>query len=307
VSDMIRRDIAPMCSIIVLNWNGKEHLAACLESLGKINYPRSRYEVIFVDNGSTDGSVDFVKKKFKWVRVLALGRNYGFDEGNNRGIRAAKGKYIVIMNNDTSVARDWLKELVRVADSDERIGVCGSKIVDPKGRAGGEGYLNLLGVPTFLSTSSRPKECFWVSDCSSLIKREVVRKLGQVYDPEFFAYFEEVDVCWRVRMLGYKVVYVPSSVIYHKESATSVKAGPIRKYWHYRNKIWTFRRNTRPPLTQIVMVPIAVSTLLTSVYLSLTGEWNYGITALRHMFDKKEKSAEAKRVSLKEQLKLFRI
>lgn len=296
-----------MCSIVVLNYNGKEHLDACLGSLGRINYPKSRYEVILVDNGSVDGSVEFVRRRFRRVRVLALGKNYGFDEGNNRGIRAAKGEYIVIMNNDTRVAKEWLSELVKVANSDRRIGVCGSKIVDPQGRAGGEGYLSLLGVPTFLSRSSVPKECFWVSDCSSLIKREVVRKLGRVYDPEFFAYFEEVDVCWRVRMLGYKVVYAPGSVIFHKESATSSKAGLIRKYWHYRNKIWTFRKNTRPPLTQIVMVPILVSTLLTSVYLSLTGGWEYGITVLKHAFDRKEKSRGLERVSLKEQLGLFNI
>jgi len=296
----------PYCSVLVLNWNGKKWLNDCFRSLRKINYPKSRYEVIMIDNASSDDSVAYVKKKFPWVKICKLDKNYGFDEGYNMGIEKskAKGDYLVILNNDTEVEKDWLIEMVEVAEKDKSIGVCGSKIVDERLGEVGEGYMSLLGVP-IQKAGDNVKECFWISDCSALIRRVVKDKMGKIYDDDFFIYFEEIDVCWRARLLGYKVVFVPKSVVYHKGAATASRVGWIMKFYHYRNKIWTFRKNTRPPFTQLLMVPISITAVMMILYFTARGEWDYGITPLKYMFTKKEKSKELKGVSLKDQIRMF--
>jgi len=116
-------------SIIVLNFNGVVFLNSCLSSLEQLNYPQAMYEVILVDNGSHDGSIPFVRERFPWVRIIQNESNLGFAAGNNVGIREAKGDYIALLNNDTRVERDWLKELVKVCEEDHAVGACTSKIL----------------------------------------------------------------------------------------------------------------------------------------------------------------------------------
>src|SRR3990170_8146316 len=120
----------PLCSIVALNYNGKEHLEECFNSIREMNYPKSRYELIMVDNGSKDNSVNFARKKFPWVKILKLDKNYGFAEGNNRGMEVARGKYVIILNNDTKVDKNFLLELVKVAENNKKIAACGAKILD---------------------------------------------------------------------------------------------------------------------------------------------------------------------------------
>ena len=294
----------PFCSVLVLNYNGKDFLDACFSSLRKINYPKNRYEVVMIDNASSDGSIRYVKKRFPWVKILALDKNYGFDGGYNKGIAKAKGEYLLILNNDTSVDKEWLMELVKVANSDKGIGICGSKIVDEKIGNVGEGYVNLLGMQT-QKAGPKTKECFWISDCSMLIKKEVVEKMREVYDTSYFIYYEEIDVCWRARLLGYKVFFVPKSIVNHLGAATAERMGNIRAWYHYRNKIWTFRKNLRPPLSQTLMIPVSITSLVMIVYLSLINKWGQGTNVFKYIFTKKEKSPDLDKISLKDQLKLF--
>ena len=122
----------PFVSVVVLNYNGRAFLDACLSSVFQISYPRSSYEVILVDNASTDGSVEYVRNNFPLIRILALNKNYGFTEGNNKGAEFARGDLIVFLNNDTVVDKNWLNELAKVALSDSKIGICGSKIMSMK-------------------------------------------------------------------------------------------------------------------------------------------------------------------------------
>jgi len=245
----------PFCSIIVLNFNGKRHLNDCFKSLRKINYPKNRYEVIMVDNASTDGSIKFVKKHFSWVRILSLRKNYGFSEGNNKGATKAKGEYIIFLNNDTEVEKDWLIELVKVAN-DKKIGICGPKIIDKTLGEIGEGHM-IFGME-YQRSGNKLKECFWVSGCSMFVKREVIEKMGRLFDPSYFMYYEDVDACWRARRLGYKVMYVPTSIVHHTGRLPTEDTA----FFHYRNKIWTFKKNTKFPLTQLYMIPIGIVVIL---------------------------------------------
>ena len=302
----------PFCSILVLNYNGRRFLDNCFKSLRKINYPKNRYEVIMIDNASTDDSVKYTKKKYSWVKIVETGGNYGFGGGYNKGIPKAKGKYMIILNNDTDVEKDWLIELVKVANTSDKIGICGSKISDKIIGNVGEGHINIFTGEASQKDNEKAIECFWISDCSMLIKREVVEKMikemGTVYDNPYFMYFEEVDVCWRARLLGYDIYYVPTSVVNHLGSATAKNefSGSLMKYYHYRNKIWTFRKNTRFPLTQLLMVPIAFSTIFMISKWRVKGKMSYGVSSLKYMFTKWKKTSELKKISLKDQLKILR-
>jgi O-antigen biosynthesis protein len=112
---MMNREFSlPTVSIIVLNYNGKKYLDNCFDSLARISYPKSRFEVILVDNASSDGSVAYVRKKYPWVNVTNLNKNYGFTGGNNAGVNIAKGEYVVFLNNDVMVDKNWLTELIKV-------------------------------------------------------------------------------------------------------------------------------------------------------------------------------------------------
>lgn len=300
----------PFCSIIVLNFNGRMFLGDCFNSLANISYPKNRYEVIMVDNGSNDDSVKFVKSRYPWVKILRLDKNYGFSEGNNKGLGKAKGTYIVFLNNDTKVEECWLSGLVKVANKDGRIGICGSKVIDQKLGVVGEGYLNALGGLEIRGRHEIDKECFWVSGASMLVKREVLDKLGCCFDSDYFAYFEDVDLCWRARLFGYKVYYAPGSKVLHKgggASSKKYKGKNVLKFYHYRNKIWTFKKNLRFPLAQIFLMPIFVETLFTILYRSIRGQWGHGPQVLNYIFSKKEKTPGLNLIPLKEQLKIFNV
>lgn len=294
-------------SIIILNWNGKHFLRKCISSVIAATKPfKGSHEIILVDNGSTDGSAKFVKKHFPRVKVLALDKNYGFSEGNNKGVEKAKGDYTIFLNNDTEVDENWLVELVKVADKSRKIGVCGSKVIDQNLDAVvGEGYLNIFGIPDIRSKHDTEKECFFVSGASLLIKKTVLHKLKHCFDPRFFAYFEDVELCWRVKLLGYKVFYAPRSVVLHKGAATNIKKGSIVKFYHYRNKIWAFKKNLRSPLAQLLMIPVSIVNLSMILYWASRGQWGHGTRVLKYVFSKVEKTQNLNRISLKDQLKVF--
>jgi len=280
---MAKSSRLPFCSVIILNYNGKKFLKDCFIALKGVDYPKDRMEVIMVDNGSTDDSIRYVKRSFPWVKTLKLDQNYGFSKGNNSGLDVAKGDYIIFLNNDTAVEKDWLMELVKVAKSDKSIGICGSKIKNFSGKKlktiAGEGYLSMLGVPKFVIGTEHAKSCFYVSGCSLLIKKPVLRKLEYCFDERYFAYFEDIDLCWRARLKGYKVVYVPTSVV----------------------------KNLRTPLMQMFLPFVAASTVFMVTYWQMKGKWKYGIDVLKHVFSKIEKSPGLDKVSLNDQLKLFYI
>jgi GT2 family glycosyltransferase len=217
-------DSAPSVSVIILNWNGKRHLERCLPSLRNTNYPSEKIELIVVDNKSSDGSKAFVRNFFPEIIFLELDKNYGFTGGNNRGAEVAHGELLVFLNNDTLVDDNWLVELVKVANNDKQIGICGSKILFEERRnivqyAGG--FLNTLGggVSPFVYTEDTgmndTKLTGYVCGACLLIRRDVFEKLGG-FDEDYFMYSDENDLCLRCWLLGYNVVYVPKSIVYHK-------------------------------------------------------------------------------------------
>jgi len=211
-----------MVSIILVNYNGKRFLDGCLSSLSRIKYPKSCYEVIMVDNRSLDCSVEYVRNNFPWVKILALNGNYGYTGGNNRGVDVAKGDFIVFLNNDTVVDEEWLGELVKVMLRDDKIAICGSKVLsmdNPNNVQYDGGFLNLVGGTLFYPLHERkPNNDFYLVGSihgASFLMRKLIFKLIGGFDKDFFMYSDENDLCLRVWIYGYHVAYAPHSIVYH--------------------------------------------------------------------------------------------
>ena len=223
----------PRVSIIVLNWNGKKYIRDCLESLLSINY--NNYEVIVVDNASTDGSTDIIReysKKYSKIKLIENKTNLGFSKGNNIGIKASKGEIIILLNNDTKVDREWLKEVVRTFNSDKNIGIVGSKLLyleTKKIQSLGciEIFPGLWQNLTFIRQHNNLIEVDYVGGAALAIRRKVLCKIG-LLDEDFFAFFEDTDLCYRAKKAGYKVVVNPKAIVYHYGSA-SWKHFPVKK------------------------------------------------------------------------------
>ena len=220
---------SPRVSIIILNWNSYQVTRDCLASLEKIDFLNR--EVVLVDNGSRDGSADRLEKEFPWVRFIRNDRNLGFTGGNNVGLRDALLRapdYLLLLNNDTVVAPNFLSELVRVAESDPLIGLVNPKIYyfDPPDRIWYAGGIRKPWrvFPIHLGLRQRDdgsydltREVSFITGCALLIKATVVRKIG-LLDDLYFLSFEDADWSMRASRAGFKQFFVPSSVIWHKDS-----------------------------------------------------------------------------------------
>lgn len=248
----------PLVSIIIPHTAGTEILIDCLESLGGANGDHPS-EIILVDNASSDGSVAAAKERFPHIRVLSLETNEGYAGGCNRGIEVAKGEYIVLLNDDTKVDPDCLSELVKTAEADPTIGACQPKIralrepenFEYSGAAGG--LMDVYGYPfsrgrlmDYVEKDEgqydEPVEVFWASGVCMLLRKSVIDEVDP-FDETYFAYMEEIDLSWRVHLGGYKVVYVPTSVVYHIGGYSLERKNVRRMFLNHRNSLITLAKN----------------------------------------------------------------
>ena len=236
-------------SLVILNWNGKRFLKECLDSVFSQSY--KDFEVILVDNGSTDGSVEFVKKNYPKVKVIENEKNLGFAEGNNIGIRAAKGEYIVLLNNDTKADKDFLKELVKCAEESRgRVGCIAAKMLfysNPEkiNSAGMFALKDGAGRDRGVFEGDSPKwnrkeEIFGACAGAALYTRKALDDVavnGEFFDSSFFAYFEDTDLAYRLRLRGWKTIYCPSAVVLHHGKGTSRKIHDFNIYYGHANRL----------------------------------------------------------------------
>lgn len=232
----------------MVNWNGREFLEACLASLAAQNDPRA--EVLLVDNGSTDSSVPFVRMKFPGVRIIELQSNRGFTGGNLEGFKAASGEYVALVNNDAVVEPDWLSQLLGPMREDNRIGICASKLIfdnDDKINSAGDGLTTAavgfnrgLGAPRHGYRDAEP--VFGACAAAVLYRRRMLEEIG-FFDEDFFLYDEDTDLSFRAQLGGWKCMYVPSAVAYHKSNATSGRLSDTHVYYHTRNLEFVWIKN----------------------------------------------------------------
>jgi GT2 family glycosyltransferase len=237
---------SPLISVIIVNWNGKQYLPACLDSL--LEQSCTDFETIVVDNGSCDGSLELLHSSYPWVRLVPLAVNTGFAGGNNAGFAASRGKYLVTLNNDTKVEPSWLAELIAPVEADPAVGMVSSRICafdDPD-------QIDSLGVaicPDGMSRGSRrlarystlmlakTEAILLPSACAALYRREMIDETG-FFDDDFFAYCEDTDLGLRGRLAGWQAVLARDAVVYHRYSRSGGVFSPFKLYLVERNHFW---------------------------------------------------------------------
>jgi GT2 family glycosyltransferase len=254
----------PKVSIIILNYNGGQNVIECIESVMNIDYPN--YEIIVVDNASTDVSLKNIKIKYSSVKIIENRNNLGVPEGYNVGIRESNAAFLLLLNDDAVVGKNILKDLVNVILADTNIGIVGPTIFykdkpNVIWSAGGKispfGYTRHLGkgeychsVPKTKSdkefgrnedTSFTPVPVDYICGCTTLIRREVIDKIG-LLDPEYFAYFEDADYGFRVRKAGFKCLYVQSPTVWHNTIPEWI-INPFHAYCYMKNAIVFSKKN----------------------------------------------------------------
>jgi len=282
----------PLVSIVVINYNGKQHLKVCLDSLLRTDYPN--FEIILVDNASTDGSVEWVTKNYPpQIRIVRNKVNLGSSGGYNAGIRYARGKYVAILNNDVEVDKNWLKPLVDILERDSKIGAADSKYLNFYERnkfdlsvAAGR-FLDYFGN-VYTRGHGENDEGTYNNLCRvfvalTIFKRDVIFKAG-LFDEDFFYGYEDVDLSWRINLMGYKIYYIPNSIVYHKSGAT-VKFNKITRPEFYirdkKNRLVTLIKNYSLE-TLVFIIPIVLFEYLgLLVYLILKGKKVHALCVIK--------------------------
>ncbi|MBZ0186702.1 MAG: glycosyltransferase family 2 protein, partial [Candidatus Obscuribacterales bacterium] len=243
-------------SIIIPNWNGKRFLKACLDSIAAQTY--EHIETYIVDNGSSDGSVEFLKQEYPDVKLVEFAVNTGFSPAVNAGIAASSGEYVALINNDTVVDPRWVEELVKVIDKEKQLGSVGCKMLgydNPEILDGvGDGYRR-GGLPGRIGHGEKDKGLFEkqryiLGACggAAMYRRTMFDDIG-VFDDDYFAYLEDVDMALRAQSAGYKCLYVPSAIIYHLGCGTTGSGySPMVVRLSAQNNVNTIVKNIPFPL-----------------------------------------------------------
>lgn len=246
--------MAPTVTLVILNWNGRHYLQPCLDAVRAQTF--TDFEIILVDNGSTDGSVEFLRQRYPDVRLIVNQRNLGFAAGNNQAIRASRSKFVATLNNDTEVEPQWLEALVDTMESETQIGMCASKMIFAHRRD----MINSSGICADRAgiawdrnggQPDRPNQnivrpVFGPCAGAALYRRSMLDDVG-LFDEDFFAYLEDVDLAWRGQLAGWQALYVPQARVYHYHSGTAQEGSPFKNRLLGRNKVWVILKNYPSP------------------------------------------------------------
>ncbi len=276
--DANNNKLLPSVAIVVPNYNGQRHLQSCFESLQQLNYPPDKIEIICVDNNSSDGSVAFLKDKFPDVHCVEAETNLGFAKGCNLGVYQSQSDYVAFLNNDAKVDKNWLLALVEAVQQDKETVCAAAKMLDWAGQTIDfvEGHLNFYGFARQIARRTeieagdfaQPKPILIPCGGAMLVDRQVFLEVGG-FDEDYFMFFEDVDLGWRLWVLGYKVVFAPKAITYHRGHATAKKVARSRiNFLHERNALATIIKNyEQSNLDKILPVALFLAMHRTTDYL----------------------------------------
>jgi len=247
----------PKVAIVILNWNGLKYLREFLPSVMASTWPN--LDIIVGDNGSTDDSVDFLKQNFPTVQIIQNDKNYGFTGGYNRVLEKVEADYFILLNSDVEVPAGWIEPVIELMESDPLIAAAAPKIrafaqkdhFEHAGAAGG--FIDKYGYPFCRgrmfyeieedkSQYQESGEVFWATGAAMFVKKQYwVAAKG--FDERFFAHMEEIDLCWRLKNMGYKVMYCAQSEVYHVGGGTLNTENPFKTFLNFRNNLLLLRNN----------------------------------------------------------------
>ncbi|MBY0009530.1 glycosyltransferase family 2 protein [Paenibacillus typhae] len=248
-----------LISVVVVNYNGAEFIAECIDSVIKQTY--TNWELIILDNNSTDNSIAIIEE-YPFVKLMKSNENLGFAKGNNMAIRQSKGDYVALLNNDANADPDWLLKLFNMLESNSRLGSCACKIVSyydpdimdsagllihPSGMSRGNGRAEPV------SNYNITQKILIPSGCASMFRKKALDEAG-LFDEDFFCYCEDTDLGLRLQIFGWECMYVSDAVVHHRYSATAGKYSLFKTYLVERNHFWFVIKNF--PMTMILMNPI---------------------------------------------------
>ena len=247
-----------LVSIVILNWNGKKFLQKFLPRL-VLYSDLPGAEIVIVDNGSADGSVAYLETEWPEIRVIILHKNYGFTGGYNRALEQLDSTYFLLLNSDIEVTPGWLEPMLDQMRQGDRVAACTPKIKDYNkqshfeyaGAAGG--YLDKYGYPFCRGRIfdhleedrgqfDNATEVFWGSGACLLVRADLYTQIGGL-DDRFFAHMEEIDLCWRLKRMGYRIYFVPGSTIYHVGGGTLERGDPLKTFLNFRNNLLLLYKN----------------------------------------------------------------
>ncbi|MBE2246380.1 MAG: glycosyltransferase family 2 protein [Candidatus Competibacteraceae bacterium] len=244
-------------AVVILNWNGKDWLSRFLPTV--ILHSQPEAEVWVADNGSSDGSVEWLSMHHPSVHVLCLEKNWGFAGGYNRALTNIDAQYFVLLNSDVEVSEGWLTPIIQYMDQNDSVGAMQPKIksyyqrekFEYAGGAGGYmdkwGYMFCRGrifaeTETDIGQYDDIRDIFWGSGAALFVRSNLYREAGEL-DEDLFAHMEEIDLCWRIQHLGYRIVYHPASCVYHVGGGTLSMGSPMKTYLNFRNNLLLLTRN----------------------------------------------------------------
>lgn len=308
-------------SIIILNYNGKKFLGDCIKSVLMQSY--SDFEIIFVDNGSTDGSIDFVKSNFNDTRLkcYSTGENIGFAGGNNYGLKYAEGEYIVLLNNDTVADKNWLKNLFEVISKNKNSGAVQSLVITegiPLKYYEINGTLNLFGhniMEVFPIGEDGIGNIFQVTGCSLITRKKMIEEIGGLFLDEYFMYAEDSYFSFKLKFAGFDILHNSNSVVHHKGNATSKDfKNSLVTFYQERNRILNFLLFFSNKFLLKYFPLLLFNLKIKLIYSILTGKYSfYGILKAYLWFIKnikwiklqRKETAKYKKVNEEEIIKLL--
>jgi GT2 family glycosyltransferase len=289
-------------AIVILNWNGKKYLEQFLPSVLSTQY--SNFEVIIADNGSTDDSISFLQTNYSSIRLIRFTENLGFAKGYNDALKQVESDYYVLLNSDVEVTAGWLQPQVDLLETDINIvatqpkilsyknlptGQAGKKMFEYAGAAGG--WLDKYGYPFAKGRVfdvceedngqyDQSEPIFWASGAALLIRSKIFHAM-KGFDEYFFAHQEEIDLCWRIQLAGYKIYSCPSSVVYHVGGGTLPRGNSLKTYLNFRNNRIMMSKNL-PLSKKLWVMPARIFLDTISAWKGLlTGDGGYFIAILR--------------------------
>lgn len=281
----------PKVAVVIIHWNRRNLLEQFLPSVMRSTY--SNLEIVVADNASTDDSVAYVREHFPAVTIVQNDDNYGYAGGYNHALKKVKADYYILLNNDIEVEPGWIEPVIAAMEADETVGACQPKLLDYNNKnrfeyAGASGgYMDKLGymfcrgrffeeLEDDLGQYDSEAYIFWATGACLFVRAEVFHQTGG-FDEEFFAHMEEIDLCWRIQLAGYKLKVIPSSKVYHVGGGTLSKMNPHKTFLNFRNSLILLTKNL-PVSTLLWLIPVrSTLDLLSSFFFLARGEYQYSL------------------------------